>query len=118
MLGEIKKLNEQKEELKSKLRLYVKDKTISLDNRWNCFIESKLGINSPYIERFDCKVGKEYLNTREQRYETHDVQDIMDWLEDLELDEELSTYNINKEDIIEFQEKVLDKFIFSYKFDW
>ena len=112
MEEKIKKFKELQDSLKGELRLWVVDKSIPLEERWKVFIDSKLGDYKSFIERFNCVVGEEYIDTLETKYSTEDVEQILEWAED----EDENSYT--PEDIIEFKENVLKKFIYSFQFDW
>lgn len=97
------------EEVKKEFREWCANKDIPLDERWSLFVSSTLGIDKIYIENFDCKLGRDYQEDLEYKYETHTVENILDFASD---------NDYTKEEIIIFKEKVLEKFIYSFKFDW
>lgn len=113
MKEEIELFLQNKDELTEKLKIWVKDKSIPLDERWDLFIKSDLGEHSRYVERFNCKLGDHFVENLENKYETNNVSEILDFAN---YDPEDDSYS--EEDIIEFKENVLDKFIKSFEFDW
>ncbi len=102
-----------KELVISSLKDWVKDKNISLEERWEVFIKSDLGTKSKFIERFigiDSddydQEGPIYLS----KYEYISVEKLLDLAIEAEV--------IFENDIILFKEDVLNRFIAGFKFDW
>lgn len=54
-------LDEQKEEAISKLKVYVTDKNIPLDERWDVFIKSELGYEEDCIQSFKSLAPVKYF---------------------------------------------------------
>jgi hypothetical protein len=116
MIHEINKHLAERAKLKKELKEWVKNKDIPLETRWDIFIMSELGDHKIYIERFNCNIGNDYIENLESRYTTEYVESILDWVEEQVTDDETPVYT--EEDIIKFKENVLEKFIYSFEFDW
>ena len=110
MLEKIELFKQQENLLKSELRDWVKDKSITLDERWSVFFKSELGDHSSGIEDF--------INL-----DSDDIASVMDHhRHEIVYLEDISEYGIesikNENDYNEFREDVLNKFIKSYEWDW
>ncbi|MCP4437544.1 MAG: hypothetical protein GY810_01210 [Aureispira sp.] len=98
------------DDIRENLKIWVVNKEIPLDERWEVFIESELGEARPFIVRFDslgegfvCYDGKIHI----ERYDVIDVSEIVEGLMD------------NDPSLIEaFKEEVLEKFVRTFKYDW
>lgn len=103
-----------KNELKEEIKIFVKNKQYSLDERWDIFVESELGDDKEWIEHFKsfpdlCE--SDYRN----KYQTIDLIIEADCLL------EAAEYHISQgvlEQYHKFREEILDKFIKTFKFDW
>lgn len=109
MKQEIDNWLKAEKEFKNKFKGWLKNKDISLEERWKLFIESGLGEHKKYYEAFDCKLGQEYSDNLEDRYSNERVEYILDYAAENDYPEE---------EIIQFKENVLSSFIKSYTFDW
>ena len=109
-----KKYREERHILVKKLREWVVDKNIPLEERWKTFLMSNLGDTSDRTEfgldRDDKFLyeGPCYLS----KYETQSVESILD---NLKSDRK---FNLTEEEEIIFKEYCLDDFICNMKFDW
>lgn len=106
MRKEIENFLVERKILKEQLRIWVKDKTIPLEERWEVFFLSELGDARNYYKDFKHFQSREYC---EYKHETIDMQYVLDWLEEKPL---------TPEEIIEFKEDVLEQFIKSFEYDW
>lgn len=126
MKEKIKKFLEDSSTIKEELKKFVMDKSIPLKERWDLFIESKLGDHSNYIVHFntidDDLFGPDEI-IRVSKYETITVEDICVYYLENKIypyagliskqNEKLTFINLD-----EFKEEVLEKFIYSFTFDW
>lgn len=96
-------------DLRIELKEYVKDKSISLDERWELFITCELGDREPYCESFE---SFDYDNF----YATYEYEEITseDIIYRLSKDSEQYLYTT----LDDVKEEILDKFLYSFKFDW
>lgn len=69
MISKVLNFITTKETLKSELMIYCKDKSIPLDDRWECFIKSDLGDIASWTS--DCKVVETILENDECSFEKH-----------------------------------------------
>jgi hypothetical protein len=115
MREKIENFLKEKSELRNELKQFVQDKSKPLNERWEIFVQSELGEKKSYFETFDHKIGEKYVDLLEDKYSTHTVKNILDTIDDLNEEE---NWNFTDEDINSFKEKVLEKFIWSFKFDW
>jgi|SRR6188508_1971822 len=127
MKSKIVKFLVEKDKLTEELKEWVKDKSISLDERWEVFIESDLGIHKSFIERFktldndligtDCAISV-------YKYETIFVESIYEAIQEAqeELEENPDSVYVSKKlantDLNSFREECLEKFIKSFEFNW
>ncbi len=107
MKAKIVKFLVEKDKLTQELKEWVKDKSISLDERWEVFIESDLGTHKCSYEDFAHFNSDMYCDDT-RRGATIYLSDVED------------TYfeNNTLEEINEFKEDVLNSFIKSFEFDW
>lgn len=108
MKEKIEEFLKQKQQLTPELKEWVKDKSIPLEERWEVFFKSELGENSTYYEEFEHFFNEVYCN-RLNKYQTLKLKDVeeYDWFPEL-----------SHEELIEFKEDVLSRFINSFKWDW
>lgn len=118
MKRELEEFNIIKEGIKNRLKIWVKDKNIPLEERWKTFIDSDLGDHKPFIERFEGMDDENYTDKYYiKRYQTVDVEALYEWgTEDNYDDEEPELNTVEKQNA--FKEDVLNKFIKSFEFDW
>lgn len=112
MQKQIEEFLDVKKQLAEQLKVWVKDKSIPLDQRWELFVKSELGEKSNWIERFegidsDLYYDEFYIH----KYQTTTV----DYLYECACENDILVTDEDKE---AFKEDVLDQFIFSFKFDW
>lgn len=99
-------------DLRIELKEYVKDKSISLDERWELFITCELGDREPYCESFESFDYDNFYATYEfSRDEEITSEDI---IYRLSKDSEQYLYTT----LDDVKEEILDKFLYSFKFDW
>ena len=108
IINDIKYFLSEKEKLTEKLKIYVKDKNIPLEIRWELFVESELGKTDDWVLHLtsvdlDSFYGDSYLN----RGQIVNADMILDWVVE---------EHPEKED--EVMEELLDQFIYSFIFDW
>lgn len=105
----LKVLKECKEEFKQ----WVKDQSVPLDERWNLFIQSKLGDHRHYYERFANFPSDGYYD--DFFWDRH-MTITVDNMYEAGLDREGYLDTQDKAD--EFREDVLRQFIYSFNIDW
>lgn len=98
-----------KSELVKELKIYVVDKSISLDERWDLFIKADVGEELYDYENFVNFSSDDWCD-HFNRHQTIDLTQVKkeNWYYKFESDE---AYN-------EFREDVLSRFIKSFKNDW
>lgn len=103
------------QDLTQKVKKFVRDKNIPLDDRWDIFVFSQLGESDNYIVRLNSYDMDDYLEYK-QRHETIDLTDFVEeyLYERLDDDDE----EINSEIVNAVKEEILDLFIKEFKFDW
>lgn len=96
-----------KETLKNELKIYCKDKSIPLDDRWECFIKSDLG----NINRFSskCKVLRDMKLEDPMLFEKYSTNNYEDIIDNLVTDED---------QINEIKEYALTAFEKGFIHDW
>lgn len=111
-----------KQTIKKELKLAVVDKTISLEERWDLFIDSKLGSHSSYYHEPD---GLNWGNISlyddfyYERYQTIKVDEWLDRLHDkVNDDEDEEGDDKFTFDEVAFKEYFLKNFIYSFDNDW
>ena len=110
--GELTLFNKQKEELTQKVKSFCQNKEYPLNERWNLFIDSDLGIHSRYYKEFkginsDLYYDDFYI----ANYETVKVKYLLNRgieIKLLDSDDKINT----------FKEDVLSQFIKSFENDW
>lgn len=103
-----------KDLVREKLKIWVRDTSIPLQQRWETFIKSGLGTEDVFINRLDDnKVMSTYIDCLDERYTTEYVDSILNWAVELRTD-----YDFTNEDIDEFKQDVLNNFLKSFKHDW
>ena len=121
-----------KKEVTELLKEYVKNKRIPLEERWILFLSSKLGVTNDYYVVFNTLNEDFYNDTGINRYENITVEWLLDLLIDHSIEEsEITRFFINKLDSKKltketylnasldlFKEEVLEKFIYSFNYDW
>lgn len=121
-----------------KLKVWVVDKDIPLEERWDTFIKSGLGEHHVFLVKFK-SLGEDFISYdgkfHAERHQTVDVEDIEqilldghghwegDWEGRWDGDghwkgEEFIHEEYPEEMIAEFKEEVLEKFLKSFEFDW
>lgn len=116
MKDKIQKYEEDGQRLKDEVKQFVQDKTKPLEERWEIFCLAEMGERGDWVEDFDSlnKVyGGEvswYDDFCVERMQTVYLTNVLDTL--------TSKDNITEEQINEFKEEVLQKFIWSFEFDW
>lgn len=105
MLQEIEDLIELNKKLAEKLKVWVVDKSIDINVRWDAFIKSDLGEHKSYYEDF-------------VNFNTDDYCDNIDKYQVIKLSDATNFKCFSNEEYDEFREDVLSKFIKSFEFDW
>ncbi len=105
MKEQVEELEKLKLKITANLKEWVKDKSISLDERWDVFIKSDLGDHKTYYEDF-------------VNFESDDYCDNFEKYQTLNLSNAINYKNFSDEEYNEFREDVLNKFIKSFKWDW
>ena len=108
------------DDLKISTKEYCQDKEIPLENRWEIFsmCGHLVGNQKNYIEDFDSlpeefiMYGGDFYDP--EKYQNITVKDIITYIEEYINDEN----HIHTIDLDEFKEDVLDKFIWSFVYDW
>ena len=101
---QVKQFLEEKNDLTEGLKVWVKDKSVPLEERWDVFLDSELGEISTYYEDYD-GVDTDDLLADHDKYQVIRVEHILERIED-------------DEDAIRFKEDVLDKFSAGFEYDW
>ena len=116
--SELSEFMEQKIRLTVALKEIVKDKSYSLDDRWELFICSELGYHQDDCLDLECfDLDSFYAKIGYDRYHTYTVDDLLS---------DIACYGINlkisdrekEEQLNEIKEELLDKFIYSFNYDW
>lgn len=120
MKDKIEEFLKTKEQLTEELKIWVKDKSIPLEERWEVFIKSELGEQSDFYEDFVHIESDEYNPDGHFHIDRHELITVQ---EILERAQEANYYSKEimldtEEKIIEFKEEVLSKFIYSFENDW
>ena len=114
MRDRIIKLQKDNIEVISDFRLWVKDPSIPLEERWTTFLWSKLGncsertsfgLNRDDSFLYDCPL---YM----YKYQSNHVEDMLEGLMDSE------EFAMTDEEVVTFKEYCLDNFCSKMKFDW
>ena len=107
LLKKIRAFKEEELSLYKEVKKYCQDGFISLEDRWDVFIESDMGDHKSSIQRYTPLIN-DYIDQRYwSRYETVYIDYIVDLFE--ELDEKF---------VKEFKEDTLQMFIKSFELDW
>lgn len=98
--------------LRVELKEYVKDKSISLDERWELFITCGIGNEEPYYEDFKSFNHEEFFSDLElNRNEVITSEWIVNLLSTIYGEYLYTTLD-------DVKEEILDKFLYSFKYDW
>jgi hypothetical protein len=114
MEEKIKQFKELKDSLTGELRLWVADKSVSLEERWKVFIASGFGETS-YRTDFGLDRDDEFLYESPlymSKYEIQPVENILECLKDSE------EFELTEEEELIFKNYCLDNFYSKMKFDW
>jgi hypothetical protein len=127
MKEELNEFFKQEQYIKGKLKEWVKDKSISLEERWEVFIKSGLGIHDNYYQTFGILDG-DWIQSEgpiyAERYEKVNVERIIESIEEAKqtLMEDPDDEYLNKDfanvDLVKLKEAILESFIKSFNFDW
>lgn len=129
MINEVEQYNKDKKVFTKKLKTYIQDKSIPLDDRWVVFTTAELGKRKPFIVDYKSindlvldpaviKRGDSAWNDHWDidRHSTVVLKEIVDeWIL------ESTTWKDTPEQLealIKIKEEVLDKFIWSFRVDW
>lgn len=108
MEKEIQDFLVEKKRLTEKLKVWVKDKSIPLETRWDTFVDSGLGRQDGYYYNFK-SLDEDDFHSGRNKYQMLDVTDVIRHFDNPETTEE---------EINAFKEEALNDFIFSWEFDW
>lgn len=114
LLNELNRLEKLTNEVTDKVKAYVQDISIPLDNRWELFIKSDLGEEIRFVEDFG-PLGNvyEYYDFFFDRNQTVDLASFI-----ANIEEGVYSIKITKEEINIIKEEILGKFIKSFIYDW
>ena len=108
MINDIKYFLSEKEKLKEKLKVYVKDKSIPLEIRWGLFCESELGDTDACFLHLECvDLDSFYAEYEVNKYQTIESGDVLFWI--------TKEYPEKEK---EAMEEILDQFIDSFIHNW
>jgi hypothetical protein len=116
MRDKIKNILKDVEDLKLEFKKWCKDKTIPLNERWDVFIESKLGtIDSFYRNPPGINWNKKtlYDDFYTEKRETLAANDMLDMI-----NQEFDTFDWDEQKEIEFKESFLQDFCKGFINDW
>ena len=113
MIEKYKEFKKSQEKFEKELKEYVKDPSISLEERWNTFITCGIG-NTDWRTTFNNSIEDEWLYEAPLYMDKYQTMDVKYMLEAINEDEQLMT----DEQIIKFKEYCLKNFMIKMKFDW
>ena len=115
MIGLIRQFNKQKQELTEELRIYVKDKVIPLEDRWEAFKLSKLGNTDSWVMTFE---SLNVLYSGEVSWYDDFYIDKYQTVNMVDLVENLYESNFTEKQIDAVKGEVLNTFTLSFVNDW
>ena len=111
-------IKELQEHISKNFRVWCKDKSIPLKERWDLFIQSELGDRTPYYWSFTSFDQDEFHDGGVVRkHQTCTPSDVLERFKPDSGWEMKWEGNYNKE-VDKFKEEVLQQFIYSWEFDW
>ena len=140
----LKELKLFEDKIIKEFREWLKDKLIPVNERWKVFIESGKGNEETFIVHFKSLSPvkhwgrnpiEDYLHENLERYYSIAAEDIVEMMEEefdgkygflgksflfkqSYNDNDIIEYTTSEQDIINFKEECLEKFIKSFKMDW
>jgi hypothetical protein len=119
MLEHIDNIRKSEAQLTGRVKTFVQNKDIPLEDRWEVFIEARCGHEEPFIQHFK-SINDDILNAYEyimyfERREVLAMDDV--WERMMDSKEEILERHPDT-DFDAFREEVLDKFLWSYVMDW
>ena len=126
MKEKVLKYLEAKKEIDSELEGWVKDKSTPLNERWDVFILMKSGSRSGWMEDFKTLndlAGEVswYDDFHLEKHETMDMERLVEHVaENIDETGEYALFDgkVTEKVVEDLQEEILEKFIWSFKFDW
>lgn len=119
VLNKINELENLKNEIQDLWEEFLKNKEYSLDEKWNIFVKygEIFGRKDGWCQRFDIEKKVEinwFEDYNTHRRETVILSNFIEWIE-----ENLEEWpKWNRDLINEFKEEILQKNLWSYRFDW
>ena len=115
MKDELESFLDLKESVASNLKEWVKDKSIPLEERWELFIKSGLGVYDSFYHNFPGIDWNKKTLYDDFYMEKHTTRDVIYFLDIIEGDDDIEWDN---EKDIAFKEYFLEKFIVGFENDW
>lgn len=112
ILEALKELQKNKTELEEKAKLFIKDKSKPLDDRWELFVMLELGQSEFYFQPKVIGDTCLYDDFGINRYQTYDV----DYLHTVCLENEYFEEGSEKERL--FKEQCLEEGVYTFIHDW
>lgn len=118
MKNKIKELNLLKKTLTKELKIWVKDKSIPLDERWDVFHDSQLGEELSFYEEFEGVDSDGYYdNYYIDKYQTVYTKNLFEMASEKRYNKQKAELDtIEKQNA--FKEDVLNKFVKSFEMNW
>jgi hypothetical protein len=112
----VEDLNKQIEAIKREFEVYIADKSIPLDERWEVFMNAPADLRQHYcFLKYFKGVPDDFVSydgyVPAARHETVSVDRILESLEEMVDD-------VAEIDIVAFKEDVLSKNLYSFEYDW
>ena len=115
--SEIAEFRNSEEQLKQKVVSFVQDKSISLEERWELFVDSDLGGLAPWISTYGPFDANDNVN--EFYFSKHQVVDMVDLVGMLIENRDADCGVLRTlDEINEIKEAMLQKFEKGFIFDW
>ena len=109
----LKALKDTQAEIKEELKIWVKDRSISLDERWSVFLNSEMGESDPYYKSFESFAVPDDFRYIPERYRNITVESIYEELLEKEEEEQLDSSRSDA-----FREEVLEMFLDRFVWNW
>lgn len=116
MKEKLKQFKKIQIEFEQELKAYCKDKSIPIDERWEVFVESKMGTIGRWITK--CKPIRKIINRDECYFEKYSTNRYVELLERLEDPEEYEYVGLKDGWQNELKEYALDNFEAGWVHDW
>ena len=119
----VEALLQSQEHITQALKLWVVDKSIPLDERWDVFIKSGLGSTDRWSLNLDSLPTDAVMYEgiiHCDRYQTREVRDLPEELEDAieNWDHDYGHKEAKDIDLVAVKEEILKEFIYSFTYDW